>query len=790
MSNLRQSAPEPPQSSRDSEAGKLRSRRFLESQEAPMTRLLLVMAIVPLLAPSAWAVGDGSDVSPYRIPEIDASIVVDGALDEPAWERALPLELAYETHPGENLPAHVSTDLYLFSSPTHLYAAFVAQDPDPSEISSNICERDRMYEGDRVVIILDTNNDQRRGYMFFCNAYGIQGDALDQRGMGAGEATWDTIWDSSGRVTEDGYVVEMAIPFSSLRFQRTEGEQVWGIGAGRRYPRDVLYSFSLSERDRDNTCYLCQVVKVAGFANATSGMNLEIDPTLTAVRTQVRNDFPHGDLEDVDGGGLFDLGPGDGDMGVTARWGITPNIVLSGTANPDFSQVEADAFQLDVNERFALWYEEKRPFFYEGMEFFDSRLHTVYTRTVADPTWGAKVTGKEGPNAFGAFVARDEVTNLIFPGSQGSSSTQLDIETTATALRYRRDVGASSVIGLIATDRRGGDYWNRCGGIDGRIQFLDSDRIEFQVMASQTEYPDDVAAEHEQRSGAFDGTSYDVEYNHASANYQWWLAYREIDDGFRSDLGYRTQTGFMQARTGVTRILRGGPGQWFSSLSGGGGYVHVAEPGGGFPGGSDGLLDSFADFWLNYNGPARSYVNVYGRLGRQGYADDEYRKNIVSASAGYWPTPDLSVGLRGAYGDQIDYSGGRNGTISVIEPVLNVRKGRLDLALAHELERLSVDEGTLYTANVTYLRGVYQFTRRAALRTVVQYMDVEFDTELAGRQSEQEEHLAGQVLFSYKVNPQTVLYMGYSDFRYGDDAADLTLSDTTFFVKLGYALIL
>ncbi len=756
-----------------------------------MMRLFIVLAILPFLALTAWAEGDGSDASPYRVPEIDAAVRVDGAVDEPVWDRALALELAYETHPGENMPAPVKTDLYLFSSPTHLYAAFVADDPDPSRISSNICERDRMYDGDRVVLILDTHNDQRRGYMFFCNAYGIQGDALDKAGMGAGEATWDTIWDSSGCVTEDGYVVEMAIPFSSLRFQRASGEQIWGIGAGRRYPREAQYSLSLSERDRNNSCYLCQVVKVTGFANATSGLNLEIDPTISAVRTQVREDFPDGDLVDVEEeDGFLNLGDvlgveglRDAEAGVTARWGITPNIVLSGTVNPDFSQVEADAFQLDVNERFTLYYEEKRPFFYEGMEFFDTRLNAIYTRTIANPTWGAKVTGKEGANAFGAFVVRDEITNLVFPGSQGSSSTQLEMETTGTALRYRRDVGSSSTIGVIATDRQGDGYVSRNGGIDGRIQFLDSDRIGFQVLASQTEYPVDVASECGQPQGRFGGYAYDAEYNHGSRNYDWWLAYREIEADYRSDLGYTARTDFLQARTGMTRKWRGEAGQWFSSLNAGGGYVHEQERDGSF-------LRSFADFWTSYDGPARSYVHVYGRLGSQGYGGEEYRDNVVHATAGYWPTPAVTVELEGTLGDQIDYAGGRSGRISIVEPMVIVRAGRLDLALAHEYERLDVDPGTLYTANVSYLRSVYQFTRRAALRAVLQYMDVEFNTELAGRDDPRERHLASQVLFSYEINPQTVLYLGYSDFHYGDQATDMTQHDRTFFAKIGYAWVL
>lgn len=750
-----------------------------------MNRVLLALAVTLLCFGLASAEGDGSETNPYRLPELDAQVTVDGVLDEPEWGEALALELAYETNPGENLPAPVRTDLYLFSTATHLYAAFVAEDPDPSRISSSICERDRMYDGDRISLILDTFNDQRRSYMLFTNAHGIQGDALDKRGMGAGDTTWDGIWESSGRITDNGYVIEMAIPFSTLRFQRGQGEQVWGIGAGRRRPRDMDYRTALSMRDRNNTCYLCQVAKVVGFANATPGRNLEIDPTVTGVMTKVRASFPSGDFVDPD--------PDDPnpryEAGVTARWGFTPNLVLSGTVNPDFSQVEADAFQLDVNERFALYYEEKRPFFYEGMEFFETNLNAVYTRSIADPSWGAKLTGKEGGNAVGVVVAQDEVTNLIFPGPQGSSSGQLEQEALATVLRYRRDVGSSSTLGALYTDRRGDEYANQVGGIDGTWQLLDSDMLDFQTLWTRTDYPDDIAGSAGQAPESFDGAAYDLEYNHSSSNYDWWLAYRDVDDGYRSDLGFRSQNDYRQGRTGITRNWRGEPGQWFSDLSAGGGYVRSTRRDDGFPNGE--LLSSFVDLWLNYGGPARSYVNFYAMLGRESYLGTEYEHRRVWNTAGYWPTPYLNLELETSVGDQVDYDGNRPGTIWSVQPELLLKVGRVDLYAAHEFERLDAEDERVYSANVSYVRGVYQFTRRASLRAVVQYLDVTYGEEAAARQGgPRSRMLASQILFSYKINPQTVVYLGYSDDHFGDEVTDLTQNDRTFFAKIGYAFVM
>ena len=217
---------------------------------------------------------------------------------------------------------------------------------------------------------------------------------------------------------------------------------------------------SANMRDRDQTCLLCQVNKIKGFQNIEPGWNFELDPTLTMARTDVRPDFPSGSLvpdsEDIE-------------PGITARWNITPNTSLNSTINPDFSQVEADAAQLAINERFALFFPEKRPFFLEGVDFFSTPLNAVFTRTVVNPKWGAKVTGKEGKNAYGVFLTRDRVNNLVLPSNQGSSSAFLNQEVTGSVFRYRRDIGNASTLGVIYTGPEGDGYNNRVGGVDGQM---------------------------------------------------------------------------------------------------------------------------------------------------------------------------------------------------------------------------------------------------------------------------------------------------------------------------------
>ncbi len=664
----------------------------------------------------------------------------------------------------------------LASSRTHLYIAFRAYDPDPSAICANITDRDNMFDDDRLSFILDTFNDHRRGYMFFVNPYGIQGDALDSRGLGGGDPAWDTIWDSEGRITDEGFVVECAVPFSSLRFQRSDGPQVWGIGLGRKYSRDFDYRMSLTPSDRDETCYLCQVAKFRGFAGATPGRNIELDPTVSAVKTQTRTEFPDGDFDDPDP---------EFDAGMTARWGVTPNLVVSGTVNPDFSQVEADAFQLEANRQFTLFYEEKRPFFLEGMEHFQMRLNPVYTRTIADPGWGLKLTGKEGSNALGAFVVRDEVTNFIVPGSQRSWAVSLDQTVTDAAVRYRMDLASASSAGFVVTARDGDGYRNLVGGVDGNLRLTPSDRLELQVLGSRTDYPDTFAFYAEQPLDEFDGMAYDIEYNHDSATFDWWVAYRQIEDGFRADMGFRPQVDFRQARGGWSHAWRAEAGHWYTVLSSGFGYVHNEELGGE-------PLDSFLDCWVNYSGPLRSYVNVYGVLGKNQFEGTEYDNRRVWVNTGFWPSGSTRLCLDTSVGDAVDYANGREATVVYLDPTVTFKLARrLDVTLAHEFERLDVDEGRLYTANISYLRAAYQFTRRSFLRAILQYQDYDYATELYsdGRDA-RSSHFASQVLFSYKINAQTVLYLGYSDNREAGAETDLTQTDRTFFAKIGYAWVL
>ncbi|HYG62689.1 MAG TPA: carbohydrate binding family 9 domain-containing protein, partial [Thermoanaerobaculia bacterium] len=256
-------------------------------------------------------------------------IQVDGVLDEPAWADALVFDIPFEWFPGDNTPGPVKTDFLVTYDDDSLYAAWRAYDPDPASIRAHLADRDTLTtfaQDDHVVLMVDPFNDERRGFQFRINPLGVQADALFSQNEQLEDFSYDMIWDSAARITDEGYVVEVAIPLDQIRFPRTPGPQTWGFNVDRSYPRNVRHRMSASPIPRGLACVLCQAVKVTGFEDIEPGRNLEITPTLTAGRTDVIDRFPDGDLE---------AGDEETDPGVSLRWGITPNITLSAAANPD-----------------------------------------------------------------------------------------------------------------------------------------------------------------------------------------------------------------------------------------------------------------------------------------------------------------------------------------------------------------------------------------------------------------------------------------------------------------------
>jgi hypothetical protein len=699
---------------------------------------------------------------------------LDGVLNDEIWQHAAVMSLDYEINPGENIPALVKTEMLLCYDENHLYAGFRCYDPDPAQIRARICDRDHLSGDDWVGLNLDTFNDERRSFLFLCNPYGVQSDGIESQ---TGGGTWDAIWASNGRINDDGYVVEMAIPFSSLSFQRTDGDQIWGIDAIRSYPRDVDHRLGLIVRDPNNNCYWCQFDKLIGFDGATPGRNIEIDPTISGFFAQER---------EHETSGSFVEGDKDINAGVTASWGFTPNLTLSGTINPDFSQVEADAAQLDINTQFALCYSEKRPFFLEGNEFYQTRVNAVHTRTIADPDWGIKLSGKEGPNAIGFFSAQDNITNIVFPSNQGSDDESLDQKSYSSALRYRRDIGKSTSLGLLITDRESDGYYNRLGSVDGNIRLSLRDRIRVQLLGSSTEYPSNVAEEYDQPADAFEGYGFDFHYSHDTRSWDWYVIHEQYEPEFRTDLGFKTMVDYRYTDIGWGHTWNRDPGHWWHMLNFGSCYEYEDD----FDGNE--LHKRFA-YWFNYAGPMHSYFDVSGGFGKKLYDGVEFDNNTVWVNGSLRPTGALHLWFGAGYGNKIDYEHTRQGTYVELNGEIVYHIGRhLKTELLHTFERMRVDVDRLYIANISQLKAMYQFNKRTFLRVITQLVHYDRNTDLYEDEDTNsvEQSIFNQILFSYKINPQTVFFLGYNDNFDGDQDIDLIQTNRTVFAKIGYAWVL
>jgi len=747
--------------------------------------LLLEICIPMLAAPGAHGTGEKAAIKPvaYRITRTDLKIKIDGKPDEEAWKKALRVPLQYETYPGENIEPPVKTECLLTYDHSNLYVAFLAFDPNPSAIRAHFTERDAIFGDDAVVVVLDTFNDENRAYGFFSNPLGIQNDVLYSDGGDREDSSWDAIWNSAGRITNSGYVVELAIPFSSLQFPRKgkqetgeEDELTWGIEMLRVYPRSQAHMLTCYPEDRNQSCLMCQYPKLTGLKGIKPGKNIELDPTLTGIRTDERPGFPGGPLEKANS---------EMDIGFSGHWGITSNLKLSGAINPDFSQVEADAAQLDINKQFALFYPEKRPFFLEGSDFFRTPLNTVYSRTAADPLWGVKLSGKQGKNAIGFFFTQDRLTNLIIPGAQGSDSTSIHRKSYSTVLRFRRDIGAASTLGLLITDREGRNYHNRLAGIDGLIRIGKSDTVTFQFLGSNTLYPNEISGNYQQPEDSFTGTALNVAYQKRRRSYSWKVEYNDYSPGFRADLGFMPRVDFrkLQMEGGYTHW--GKQGDFFSSIEIGGG-VHQSQDH------NHNLLEHSASLSTVFNGPLQSYLLWEFSLRKRMFNFTPFNQTGHNLFFSITPTGSLNISSLISFGDEIDYQHTRDGQLFFLEPQINYNLGkRIKLTVSHSIDRLQVQGKRLFLAQLTQLRLIYHFNKRTFVRGILQYTNIHQDPQLYQFPVEPEfKALYTQFLFSYKLNPRTVLFLGYTDDHSGYTGIPLTQANRTFFMKIGYALTL
>jgi hypothetical protein len=733
-----------------------------------------LLALALAATPAVAAPADG----PLEIRRIAQPIVVDGRLDEPAWADAATVDTWYETRPGDNVEPKVKNRAYLAYDDRFFYAGFEFEETSPGSIKAPLGNRDNVPSyTDYGGVIVDSNNDGRTAQMFLANARGIQYDALTSDASGE-DSSPDFFWDSAATISDSGWVLEIRIPFSSLRYTETDPER-WGILLYRNHPREFRYQMFTSRLPRDSTCFICNVKPLTGLAGLPSGDHWVAAPYVNANRLD----------EPRDGVGTpLETGEGRGEIGLDAKWLPNPDTVLDLTLNPDFSQIESDVAQIGANERFALFFREKRPFFLEGADLFDTPIQAVYTRTFTSPRWGARATGSFGDNSYTVLAGEDGGGgSVILPGANSSDLADQDYGSSVTIARFRRDIGDSFISALYTGREIDGGGHNRVFGPDFRWQVTEHDVVTGQLLFSDSRTPDRTDLADEWDGRGLSGHAAELWWYRQTSRWDTLTLVNDVSDGFRADNGFVPQVGFRRTfgEVGrsfypedrpISRLRLFAFGQ-HSEDQNGKLLFRELVPGVGF----DSLLNSFFRLELRFDEVLAVEKTFKRRRIRQWV---EIRPGGVFSR----------LFLRGTFGDEVDFANDRLGDGATVELGLTIRPSdHLELELDADRRWLDVvDEqglaGRLFTADVQRLRATYTLNARSWLRLIGQWVETVRDPRLYVDEVDPRSRLfGGSALFAYKLNWQTVLFVGYGDNRELDELERLEPADRQLFLKVSYA---
>lgn len=716
----------------------------------------------------------------FPITRATGAIQVDGDLSDAGWKGALKVDTWYETNPGDNVPPQVRSVGYLAYDDRYFYAAFEFQDPEPRKIRAPLGDRDNVpSDTDYGGIIINPRNDKKTALLLLANARGIQYDAVTDDSSGEDSAP-DYFWDSAARLTPEGWVLEMRIPFSSLRYPAAD-VQSWGILLYRNYPRAYRYQMFSSRLPRGSSCFICHSGTVTGLQGLPAGGAVVIAPYVNASQTAKVRDGLGSSLRNESV---------RGEVGGDVKWTPGANTALDATLNPDFSQIESDVAQIGVNERFALFFSEKRPFFLEGVELFATPIQAVYTRTITAPRWGVRATGRLASTNYTALVVEDAGGgSVILPGPTESDLADQESRSYAGLARLRRDLGRSFVSALL-TDReiRGGGH-NRVFGPDFQWRPGKSDTVTGQFLWSDSRTPrrPDLAAEW--TGQALAGHAADLWWQHTTKTIDVFTEYKDIADGFRADNGFVPQVGYRQTigETGYTFRPQG----FLRRL-------RVFTFG-------DRTVDREGDLLFRGINVGAGMDGRYASFLRLVYSNERVRTSGVVLPRQrlqyvlqFTPSRSVSsVSVTGFVGEEIDFANARTGRGANVNLSGTVRPtNHLELRLNAARRWLDVvpqpsaaQRERLFTAGVERVRATYTFTPRAFLRAIAQYVHNRQDPALFTDEVDRRSGtLGGSLLFAYKLNWQTLLFLGYGDNRELLEETDsLERSDRQFFLKLSYA---
>lgn len=672
---------------------------------------MLVAGIV--LAPVSARAGDSApDV--LTVSRIPAAPLIDAVVGDDEWRSARPFELAYQTQPGDNVPPSERTEVRIAYDRDNLYFAIRAWDAEAAAIRGRVTRRDDIFGDDYVTLHLDTYDDRRRAYVFSFNPLGIQADGLYNEGVSTGrnwdaniDRTWDGVLTSQGRVVEDGYVVEAAIPFKTMRYQ-AGADRRWGLHVQRWIARKAE-NVSWRPISREVASLLTQMGALTGLSDLDGGSTIDLVPTVTTAATSDR--LGDGRLSHA----------GDFDPAATLNWTVTPNVTISGTINPDFSQIEADVPQIEVNQRFPLRYPEKRPFFLEGGQFFRSpgALNFVETRRIVDPDWGGKLTAKTGRNTWAVIAARDAVDNAVLG-----------------VARYQRDLFQNSTAGGFLTTRRVERGTNTLAAIDGQWR-LSLQTIGYQLSKSFTDVDGSTST----------GDATYVWYDFVGRHWRLFVNDLRISGDYRAETAFVRRTG-QQANTVIFGYELQREKTWWVRVR-----PFIVTRALRTP---ERLLDeSYADPGADITLARDIRIYTYYSFHRDAFLSREYdyRFGVVDYTVNTFKR--VAINGRLQVGQAVNFNPAAPQVGEHIDSSLTVTlkpDAKLNSEFIFLKSRLTSYGGgeELFDQGVVRNRTNYQFTREHAARSIVEY------NTLTRR-------LGVSLLYTFLPRPNTAVYAGYGD---------------------------
>lgn len=728
------------------------------------------------------------------IKKINKDIKVDGIIDDSEWSFASNIVNFTERNPGDNISPLVNTEAYIAYTDDKLYIGFKCFD-DPALIRASMTQRDQYSGDDEVAVYIDTYGDASIAYEFYVNPFGIQKDLLWNPITG-GDIGYDLIWESSAIITDFGYEVEMAIPFSSLRFPNKD-VQTWKIDFRRNHPRETNHEYSWAALDRNEQCGPCQWGTLSGINSVLPGKGIEILPSIVGSQNSEFTDNK-----------LVNDNP-DGEVALTGKYALSSDVTVEGSINPDFSQIEADAAQIDVNSTTSLYFPERRPFFQEGADIFLTMFNSFYSRMIQDPEYAVKMTGRPGKSRFGLISAYDNNSTYIIPLEETDLAFKAS-KSYVNIFRGIKTVGNNSRVGFIINDRRyEKEGSNSVFSVDGDFSLSSNFRADAQYIYTYTkEGKSDVLdrvvdSVYNPSTGTYtdvidtlwyDNHSYTLNFDneayggsafigrirHASRHVFAQIGYNQIQPSYRTLTGYdplnnhRSSDSYIQYTFYPKNSIFERIVPQFSTFN----RWHYRTG-----------QKKISNYSIGLNGNLRyAQTNIFISYDRsfELYNNIEYdRLNSYHFNFNSQPTKAFGYYLGVRYGDGIARFAGVPSDEIAIESGLDI-KPYDNVLIEPDIHYIKgtdkVTDINLYQQFNLRTRIQYQVNRKLSVRLVTQFVDRKiFETN--------NKSLDIDPLFTYRLNPFTVFYLGstnsYSDYLPYDNQ-EFQLNQRKFFFKLQY----